>query len=90
MFGIFFVNLTFQTVSGTLKERGIADWIGVLEDAKEEGLGSDTDYPGGGMEVYAPLLPKRLMRMKILRFIPFFPNPKTYYSNSKRNSHFSA
>ncbi|KAL5021597.1 hypothetical protein ScPMuIL_000752 [Solemya velum] len=80
-----------NTIPGSLKERGIAAWIEVLEDAKGDVAGSDTDYPGGGMEVYAPLLPKRILRMHILRYIPFFPNPKTHdAAYSKRNSHYVA
>ncbi|KAL5021186.1 hypothetical protein ScPMuIL_000341 [Solemya velum] len=80
-----------NTIPGSLKERGIAAWIEVLEDAKGDVAGSDTDYPGGGIDVYAPLLPRRMLRMKLLRYIPFFPTPKTYnIANSKHNSHLSA
>lgn len=71
--------------AGTLKERGIADWLETMEEDEE--LLVDAKYPGGGYEVYEPLLPNFVRRLRILKYFPFLPNPKRSTRDCQFNLH---
>ncbi|XP_053374641.1 solute carrier family 23 member 1-like isoform X1 [Mercenaria mercenaria] len=63
-----------NTVPGSLEDRGIATWQ--VTDDDEDGVVDKTKY-NEGYDVYTPLLPQRLLRSRIMRFIPFLPYRKT-------------
>ncbi|XP_033762470.1 solute carrier family 23 member 1-like [Pecten maximus] len=59
-----------NTVPGTIEERGIAGWL-KPDRAK-------TFQYSEGVEVYQPLLPRKWLSHKIMRYIPFCPfQPRT-------------
>ncbi|KAL3863340.1 hypothetical protein ACJMK2_005100 [Sinanodonta woodiana] len=64
-----------NTVHGTNLERGVSSL-----KLEEDNSGSDhmestkNDYLEG-LEVYLPLLPNRILKLKILKYIPFLPKP---------------
>ena len=58
-------------LSGTKKERGIAAWQ-IKSAAKETGS-LDKKLQSTRNDVYLPLLPRRLLRHRIAKYIPFLP-----------------
>ncbi|XP_045190076.2 solute carrier family 23 member 1-like [Mercenaria mercenaria] len=71
MFGGILACFLDNTVPGTIRERGIATWQNV-----DDPENAATKYVEG-LEIYTPLMPARLRKSKILRFIPFLPNSTT-------------
>ena len=63
----------FYLFEGTYEERGIAAWH-VPEEKQSSDL--DTDLYDEGYEVYQPLLPRRVLNLPILKYIPFLPHIK--------------
>ncbi|VDI33047.1 solute carrier family 23 (nucleobase transporter), member 1/2, partial [Mytilus galloprovincialis] len=64
-----------NTIPGTLDERGITSWQNIPSKAQEsENLVTD-DFKEG-IEVYEPLFPQKWRNSKILKYIPFLPDPK--------------
>ena len=57
-------------ITGTVKERGIATWQ-LVDDPDN----ADTKYVEG-LEVYDPPLTARMRKSKILKYIPFLPDPE--------------
>lgn len=55
---------------GTPEERGIAAWQVSEED---ESKPVDRSMYNEGYDVYYPLIPKRLMYSKIMKYVPFIP-----------------
>ena len=58
-------------IPGTKEERGIAAWQ--VKDEDEENFVLDRQMYDEGYEVYQPWLPKRLLRMSVMKRIPFLP-----------------
>ena len=54
---------------GTIEERGIATWQNV-----DDTSGSKKVYVEG-YDIYQPWLPERIRNSRIIRYIPFLPNP---------------
>ncbi|XP_060597680.1 solute carrier family 23 member 2-like isoform X2 [Ruditapes philippinarum] len=69
MFGGVLACILDNTVPGTIEERGIATWQNVDDP-------ENTTYVEGP-EIYTPPLTARMRKSKILRFIPFLPDPTT-------------
>ncbi|XP_060590151.1 solute carrier family 23 member 1-like [Ruditapes philippinarum] len=59
-----------NTVPGSNDERGISAWQVSDDDVAS---GHDKTKFNEGYEVYNPLLPRRLLSSKIMKFIPFLP-----------------
>ncbi|KAK3598681.1 hypothetical protein CHS0354_006356 [Potamilus streckersoni] len=64
-----------NTVHGTTLERGVSSL-----KIQEDNSGPDATEPTKndyleGLEVYLPLLPKQILNLKILKYIPFLPQP---------------
>ena len=67
------VLLYLNVFSGTKEERGITAWqVGDDEDSSK----LNPKLYNEGYEVYSPLLPQRLLRWKIVKYIPFLPHRK--------------
>ncbi|KAL3863268.1 hypothetical protein ACJMK2_005033 [Sinanodonta woodiana] len=64
-----------NTVHGTNLERGVSS-LKIQEDnsGSDDMESTKNDYLEG-LEVYLPLLPKRILKLKILKYIPFLPKP---------------
>lgn len=56
---------------GTDKERGIAAWTASVSEENNEP--EDNTHFIEGKEVYDPLIPECLKRLRCLRFVPIFP-----------------
>ncbi|KAL4232262.1 hypothetical protein ACF0H5_009836 [Mactra antiquata] len=69
MFGGVLACFLDNTVPGTIEERGIATWQNVDDPNSPK-----TVYVEG-YGVYSPWLPEKIKQSKILRYIPFLPNP---------------
>ena len=65
---------------GTALERGISAW---QVSAEDESKPVDKTIYNEGYEVYNPLLPKALMRSKLLKYIPFLPYKAEAHSVDK-------
>ncbi|XP_045170564.2 solute carrier family 23 member 2-like isoform X2 [Mercenaria mercenaria] len=59
-----------NTVPGSAEDRGMAAWH-VSDDDETAEL--DTERYNEGFEVYDPLLPKRLLSLKLMKVVPFLP-----------------
>jgi hypothetical protein len=57
---------SLSTFKGTRKERGI-----ILDESDD--TETSKDYYNEGYEVYRPLLPARILRWKLMKYIPFLP-----------------
>ena len=63
-----FLNLFF---SGTKKERGLSAWQ--IAKSLEEAEGVDSDFKTRVMEIYTPLIPRKCLQFKFIKYIPFLP-----------------
>lgn len=64
-----------NTIPGTLEERGITSWQNIPSKSPEtETL--VTEHYREGVEVYEPLIPQRWRNSRLLKYIPFLPDPK--------------
>lgn len=64
-----------NTIPGTLDERGITSWQNIPSKSQE----SEEFVPQNfkeGIEVYDPILPQTWRNHRILKYIPFLPDPK--------------
>ncbi|XP_062569270.1 solute carrier family 23 member 1-like isoform X2 [Saccostrea cucullata] len=59
-----------NTVPGTPEERGIAAWQSTDEDTVTSGKYQE------GFEVYKPWQPSRMANARIMKYVPFLPNPE--------------
>ncbi|KAJ8316860.1 hypothetical protein KUTeg_004764 [Tegillarca granosa] len=57
-------------LDNTVPERGISEW-----QISEITTKTKIKY-AEGFEVYEPILPKRIKQMRIMKYLPFMPNPK--------------
>lgn len=62
-------SFNFVFIQGTIVERGIATWQCIDIPDVPKAIYAE------GAELYVPPMPARMRRSKILRFIPFLPNP---------------
>ena len=65
------IYMLCHILSGTKKERGIAAWQ--IKSAAKESGSFDKKLQPAGNDVYLPLLPRRLLRHRIVKYIPFLP-----------------
>ncbi|OWF42907.1 Solute carrier family 23 member 2 [Mizuhopecten yessoensis] len=72
-----------NTVPGTREERGIAAWETPDDTSASATTGSDYSE---GYEVYNPIFYDRYKNSKILRFLPFMPNPPVKNTLHQRSS----
>ncbi|KAK3610440.1 hypothetical protein CHS0354_016617 [Potamilus streckersoni] len=68
-----------NTVPGTAEERGITAWY------RQKGSNYDEKTYLEGMEIYNPWLPKSIRSSRILKFIPFLPDPEITYTVNKED-----
>ncbi|OWF42908.1 solute carrier family 23 member 1-like isoform X2 [Mizuhopecten yessoensis] len=73
-----------NTIPGTREERGIAAWETPDDTSASATTGSDYSE---GYEVYNPIFYDRYKNSKILRFLPFMPNPLHHGSKERSLSH---
>lgn len=60
-----------NTIPGTKKERGLSAWQ--IAKSLEEAEGVDSDFKTRVKEIYTPLIPRKCLQFKFIKYVPFLP-----------------
>ena len=71
-------NFLFE---GTLEERGITSWQNIPSKTQEAEELVAQDFKEG-IDVYDPIFPKKWRNSRILKYIPFLPDPEDKEQNT--------
>ena len=70
------IQYYYLFITGNREDRGIAAWQ--VSKGTEDSIVLDPELYDEGYEVYLPLLPKRLLKQKFMKYVPFMPYQKPY------------
>lgn len=69
------IHAIFFFFLGTLEERGITSWQNIPSKSPETETFVTEQYKEG-VEVYEPLIPQKWRNSRLLKYMPFLPDPK--------------